>query len=347
MTDATCVRGDGRPVYVKRRGLCKPCYEADYHAGNLGEKVKSGPVAGQRTCSRDDCNEPHKAHGLCRNHLYEVQKSNVPPEKQCTFKGCDKPKSGRKDLCVGHWRQQRAGKALTPLRAHHARIGTCSGPECTLPVKETVNGVGYCSGHGFQARNGRELTVINRTNLKGGPCIVKGCPKTALTKDGVCRPHNRLRQAGDPDWRSYVVPSKAPNGAGHLDANGYVMVMDGGRKRGEHRVKMEQLLGHPLTRQQSVHHLSGNRSDNRTDGPLRLINGKLRSGNLELWSSSQPAGQEIGPKLEWALEMLEEYAPYLTDEFDQRLRKVLEGRALARMMEQSASFHRAKWPNRE
>ena len=326
MTDATCVRGDGHPVYVKRRGLCKPCYESDYRAKTLGEKVAPGPIPGARKCSRDDCNEPHKAHGLCRNHLYEVQKDNIPPEKMCDFDGCTNAKSGAKDLCVGHWRQHKAGKPLRPLRPRHARVGSCDGPECDKDVKETVNGIGYCSGHGFQARMGRELTIIDRTNLKGGPCVVPKCTKTALTKDGVCRPHDRLRREGDPNWQLYVVPNKAPNGAGHTDANGYRIIQHKGRKRLEHSVKMEELLERELDGEENVHHRNGNRADNRTDGPLRLVNGKLQSGNLELWSTKQPAGQEIGPKLEWAEELQEEYEEYLLPEYLERMAALLRRR---------------------
>jgi hypothetical protein len=73
---------------------------------------------------------------------------------------------------------------------------------------------------------------------------------------------------------------------------------------------MEQLLGRPLRRDESVHHLNGQRADNRTDGPL--VN--WRSGNLELWSSWQPYGQRVEDKVAFAIGLLREYAPELLAE---------------------------------
>lgn len=77
---------------------------------------------------------------------------------------------------------------------------------------------------------------------------------------------------------------------------------------------MEELLGRELKRHETVHHVNGQRGDNRTEGPLQ----NFRSGNLELWSSWQPAGQRVADKVEFAVAMLREYAPHLL---------ALEGRA--------------------
>lgn len=64
----------------------------------------------------------------------------------------------------------------------------------------------------------------------------------------------------------------------------------------EHTLVMESILGRSLLPHESVHHKNGNRSDNRPS-------------NLELWSKSQPAGQRVEDKLEWALSIIETYAP--------------------------------------
>ncbi len=83
----------------------------------------------------------------------------------------------------------------------------------------------------------------------------------------------------------------------------------------EHRWVFEQLVGRDLLPFENVHHVNGQRDDNRTDGPpVMTPDGNLRSGNLELWSTSQPAGQHVGDKVAWAIDLLSLYAPQLSDQ---------------------------------
>jgi hypothetical protein len=180
-----------------------------------------------------------------------------------------------------------------------------------------VQADGLCAAHYEQKRSGKTLTVKREYAERGIPCQADGCDRPALS-EGLCQTHYRRRLDGDADW-AREIPAKAPNGAGHTDKQGYRTITVNGRSVREHIIMAERLLGRPLEsyrdehgrliKIEEVHHLNGNRSHNVTDGPFVMDDrGRLRSGNLEVWSKAQPAGQEVGPKLDWALDLLDLYA---------------------------------------
>jgi hypothetical protein len=64
----------------------------------------------------------------------------------------------------------------------------------------------------------------------------------------------------------------------------------------EHRYVMQQVLGRKLLADETVHHVNGVRTDNRPE-------------NLELWASKHPPGQRVAQLVDYAVELLQRYAP--------------------------------------
>lgn len=163
----------------------------------------------------------------------------------------------------------------------------CKEDDC----KERHYSLGFCRNHYRQFSYYR-----NRgTKKKNWPkiCTVIGCGKVTRVK-GLCNAHYlRKKRLGDP-----TVPKKyAPAGSGHKTAMGYRKIyVEDGRHILEHRYVMEKIIGRKLLPTESVHHLNGDKSDNKPS-------------NLEMWNRTQPAGQRVEDKVSWAIDLLKLYAP--------------------------------------
>jgi hypothetical protein len=174
-------------------------------------------------------------------------------------------------------------------------LAICTIGDCTKTVKSNK----MCAMHWKRNWKYGDPNVVEKRgghNKIADYCTMDDCDKP-YAANGFCQMHYRRWDLyGDPNRvmkrdQSKSAKYKSVLALGHPNANANGMIF-------EHRLVMTQMLGRALEPGENVHHLNGDRLDNRPE-------------NLELWNTSQPAGQRPSDKVEYAIAILRLYAPQL------------------------------------
>jgi hypothetical protein len=254
-------------------------------------------------CSFPECKAPAISRGLCDGHA--IQKRKGQPlralrERQagriCGFTGCDRP-CHAKGLCTSHYHQRVIGKPLAALLPR--RLITTTGMPCEFEgCEKPVQSDGLCHAHYCQRYNGMPLKPLKTRVLGDGrqslqPCMFTGCEKSC-TSYGLCAGHANQRRKGRP--LTFLAP-KRKKGEGFIHG-GYHRRGENGKVISAHRRVMEEHLGRALDPGETVHHMNGDRLDNRIE-------------NLELWVSRHHPGRRVEDRIVDAVQILLRYAPEL------------------------------------
>ena len=195
--------------------------------------------------------------------------------RTCSIEGC-----GRKYVARGYCGRWLTTGQLGPadLVNKPAKGLVCQADGCCKDAKAK----GFCGTHYWQWRAhgqpGAAATVTR--NRKGIPCEVAGCRRLA-DGDGLCRMHyeRRHRRAvlGGPN------ALRAARGAGSRTRHGYRVITVNGRQVLEHRHVMEQHLGRPLGKGETVRHRETTRGTPSTTSSSGLARSRPASAPPTCW----------------------------------------------------------------
>lgn len=313
------------PKKCKFKGCSKPFVARGYCTGHYrqyrtGKELR--PLGIRRyengqLCKFEGCLRPASEKDLCGAHRKQQRKgTKLRPlkwqrrtDKQpCKFKGCGKRPLVR-GYCSGHHQQLCDGRPLRklkPRRPPYSPGQVCAFSGCLkLAVSQ-----GFCQGHYCRHKLGKTMRPLwtfsqvftARDAKKRCPCFVSGqrwrgstawywfeCPlhlhgKTRFKWGQYIQNKYKCRRC------RYIAHGKIMSKGGYINKLGYRVkcgTMRNGKRGpvGEHRTIMEHHLGRKLTRQETIHHKNGIRSDNRIE-------------NLELRVSAHGPGQTIRERVE-------------------------------------------------
>jgi HNH endonuclease len=213
---------------------------------------------------------------------------------ECSVDGCTKTVKALSWCAMHYDRWYKHGDLDAVHSRWHSRPHRS---DCSIPGCDRAHDArGFCSTH-YQRWKKTGDPLIGRRPRVIRVCRVEGCGRLEKSRRLCVMHYERVRSTGE------AGPAESmKTGSPWRNASGYMEQYVDGRVVKVHRYVMEQALGRQLAPFENVHHINGVKDDNRFE-------------NLELWVSSQPSGRRIPDLVEWAMTIIQRYAPErLTDQ---------------------------------
>lgn len=214
-------------------------------------------------------------------------------KKLCSANGCARHSFAQGRCSMHYTRAVKTGEIIrTPTKA--VNLGGCKVGGCKIHCY----GAGYCQKHYEKFRKyGDPLGSAERKT--GMNCTTPNCGGVVIARGMCANCYALWKRHGNPQARSEWYLKRYEE---IIDDHGYVLVYVKGHPNAnrrsrvpKHRFVMAQYLGRPLRKNENVHHKNGNKVDNSLE-------------NLELWVTAQPKGQRPQDLVEWARQILRDYA---------------------------------------
>jgi hypothetical protein len=147
-----------------------------------------------------------------------------------------------------------------------------------------------CGAHYWNKKHGKPFTK-DLEPLK--ECDADGCNNDSLAK-GFCSRHYQI-------WKRNGVPETAlskrrekKGGHGWINGYGYRMLWRDGTHILEHRYLMEQHLGRKLKKSEHIHHVNGDKTDNRIENLEITSNHKHKSAHCREYPNGEKPCSKCG-----------------------------------------------------
>lgn len=123
-----------------------------------------------------------------------------------------------------------------------------------------IDAKGLCAKHYQRLKRNGSPDIVKKKEKQANLalCSVEKCMGKILAKTFCNKHYKRDRKYGSPD-----ILQTREKGTGNLNPNGYIYIGKKEKIFKMHRIVAEKALGKPLPYNAIVHHINGNKSDNR------------------------------------------------------------------------------------